>query len=111
MRALSLPQAFDGIVAWDSFYHLNPDEQRRTLGRFCRHLNPGGALLLTVGDEAGEVLGVVDGEPVYHASLAPDEYRAILGAAGFSDITIVVRDETCGDHSILLASGYGGVQG
>ena len=29
MRSLSLGQAFDGIVAWDSFFHLCHDDQRR----------------------------------------------------------------------------------
>jgi cyclopropane fatty-acyl-phospholipid synthase-like methyltransferase len=29
MRMLSLDRRFDGIVAWDSFFHLCPDDQRR----------------------------------------------------------------------------------
>lgn len=106
MREIALPQNFDGIIGWDSFFHLNPDEQRETLKIFCRHLNSGGTLLLTIGDEVGEVLGVVNGEPVYHASLAPEEYRAIFKAAGFTTVTIVLCDETCGEHSVLLASGF-----
>lgn len=111
MRNMSLPQTFDGIIAWDSFFHLNPDEQRGTLEVFCRHLNSGGVLLLTIGDEVGEVLGVVNGEQVYHSSLDPDEYRGILRSAGFSKVTLVLRDENCGEHSVLLASGYEGRSG
>ena len=106
MRAMALDQCFDGIVGWDSFFHLNPDEQCDVLQTFCQHLNPGGALLLTIGDRAGEVLGRVNGEPVYHSSLAPNEYRKILYASGFDDVSIVLRDESCGEHSVLLASGF-----
>ena len=106
MRELSLSQIFDGIVGWDSFFHLNQDEQRSTLDLFCQHLNPDGALLLTIGDEAGEVLGVVNGQRVYHSSLDPNEYEQILLAAGFAEVTIALRDEKCGEHSVLLASGY-----
>ena len=105
MRTLSLSRTFDGIVGWDSFFHLNPDEQRSTLDLFCRHLNPDGALLLTIGHEAGEVLGVVDGQQVYHSSLDPAEYEQILSAAGFAQVTLVLCDQKCGDHSVLLASG------
>lgn len=105
MRTLSLSQTFDGIIGWDSFFHLNPDEQRSTLDLFCRHLNPDGALLLTIGDEAGEVLGVVNGQRVYHSSLEPNEYQQILLAAGFARVTMVLCDEKCGEHSVLLASG------
>jgi len=108
MREMSLEQTFNGIIAWDSFFHLNPDEQLAVLGIFCRHLNPGGALLVTVGDEAGEVLGRVNGVEVYHSSLAPEEYRAILQTAGFDDMEFVLCDESCGGHSVLLARGFSG---
>ena len=106
MRNLSLSRSFDGLLGWDSFFHLNPHEQRSTLDLFCQHLNPDGALLLTIGHEAGEVLGFVNGQRVYHSSLDPGEYEQILLAAGFSQVTIVLRDKKCGEHSVLLASGY-----
>ena len=73
MRALELGERFDGIVAWDSFFHLTPDEQRAAIPRLAAHLEPGGRLLVTVGPEAGEVTGSVGGEAVYHASLSPAE--------------------------------------
>ncbi len=49
MRRLDLPHRFVGIVAWDSFFHLAPDEQARTLPLIARHLLPSGAFLVTVG--------------------------------------------------------------
>jgi len=103
MRELELDKQFDGIVAWDSFFHLKPDEQRSTLQRFIRHLRPGGAMLLTVGHEAGEVLGTVEGEAVYHSSLSPEEYTHILTSAGCQNIEMVIKDENC-DRTVLLAS-------
>lgn len=106
MRELALDQQFDGIVAWDSFFHLKPDEQRSTLQQFIERLRPGGALLLTVGHEAGEVLGTVEGEAVYHSSLSPQEYKHILASAGFQDIEMSLKDETC-DRTVLLATLYG----
>ena len=59
--------------------------------------------MLTVGHEAGEVLGTVEGEQVYHSSLDPEEYRQILYSAGFTNIEIELQDEDCGFHTILLA--------
>jgi len=106
MRELTLDRQFDGIVAWDSFFHLKPDEQRSALQSFTEHLRPGGALLLTVGHEPGEVLGTVEGEAVYHSSLSPQEYKHILGSAGFQSIELSLKDETC-DRTVLLASLYG----
>ena len=104
MRDLALKTKFHGIIGWDSFFHLDPDEQRSTLQLFFRLLHPGGALLLTVGHKAGEVLGKVEGEQVYHSSLDPEEYRQILYLAGFKKVEIAIRDEDCGYHTVLLAS-------
>ena len=103
MRALELPERFDGIVAWNSFFHLTRDEQRQVLDRIGNHLKPGGALMLTVGGEDGEVAGVVGGEPIYHSSLAPDEYRRRLTAHGINVIEFVVEDERCDGQTVLLA--------
>ena len=107
MRALQLETKFDGILSWDGFFHLNQDEQRQTLELFANHLNPNGTLMLTIGHESGEVTGTVAGQPVYHASLAPDEYQTILASLGFKQIEMVFEDEHCGFHSVLLATGRG----
>lgn len=103
MRGIDLGERFDGIVAWDSFFHLTHDEQRALIPRLADHLRPGGALLLTVGPQAGEVLGLVGGEPVYHASLSSAEYAARLSDAGLSIVSFVPDDPECGGHSVLLA--------
>lgn len=103
MCELAVDKQFDGIIAWDSFFHLNQDEQRRSLQRFFVHLCSPGALLLTVGHKAGEVLGTVEGETVYHSSLSPQEYKYILGSAGFQNVEMVIKDESC-DRTVLLAS-------
>ncbi len=104
MRAPPFEHGFDGIFSWDGSFHLTRDEQRELLVEVARLLNPGGALMLTVGHEDGEVLGVVEGERVYHSSLAPDEYRERLDALGFTDIVFVAEDPDCDMHSVLLAS-------
>lgn len=103
MRQLDLPTKFDGIISWDAFFHLNQTEQRNTLKLFSEHLNDNGVLLITIGHEAAEVIGTVEGDPVYHSSLAPEEYKKILYSLGFTQITIKLKDENCNFHSILLA--------
>ena len=99
-----LPQnEYDGIVSWDGFFHLAPEEQRKALPNFAKALRHGGNLLLTVGPLAGEVTGIVDGATVYHSSLAPEEYRRILTSEGFADIEFKAEDPDCGGHSVILA--------
>jgi hypothetical protein len=43
------------------------------------------------------------GEPLYHASLTPEEYRTLLKSAGFRVVAHVVEDPNCGGHTIWLA--------
>ena len=103
MRELALGSTFDGIIAWNSFFHLTQEDQRDVLDLFVQHLNPGGVLMLTVGPDAGEVIGHVNGEEVFHASLSPSEYTAILNNNGLEIVEFVFEDEECDFQTVLLA--------
>jgi trans-aconitate methyltransferase len=37
MRELDLNRRFDGLIAWDSFFHLGMDDQRAMFARFAEH--------------------------------------------------------------------------
>jgi SAM-dependent methyltransferase len=103
MRTLDLPERFDGIIGWNSFFHLTRDEQRAVMPRLAGHMAPRAALMLTVGPENGEVSGLVGGEPIYHASLAPEEYRSRLDALGIEVVEFVLEDPGCDGQTVLLA--------
>jgi hypothetical protein len=70
---------------------------------FRKHAAPKAALLFTSGPLYGEILGSFEGEALYHASLAPDEYRSLLSQNGFEVVSHVVEDPNCGLHTIWLA--------
>jgi SAM-dependent methyltransferase len=103
MRRLSLGRQFDAVMAWDSFFHLNHDDQRRMLPIFRAHAKLRAPLLFTNGPQHGEDVGRFRGEPLCHASLVPDEYRALFAAHGFEPVTEKVEDPDCGLHSVWLA--------
>lgn len=103
MRTLSLSRAFDGLLAWDSFFHLDHDDQRRMFPIFRNHAAPGAALMFTSGPSHGEAIGELFGEPLYHASLSGGEYRALLAENGFEVVAQVDEDPSCGRHTIWLA--------
>jgi SAM-dependent methyltransferase len=44
MRTLDLGRRFDGILAWYSFFHLAPDDQRAMFPVFAAHALPGAPL-------------------------------------------------------------------
>jgi SAM-dependent methyltransferase len=82
MRTLVLGRCYDAILAWDSAFHLDEEEQRAMFPVFGRHIARGGFLLFTSGPRAGVAIGELYGEELFHASLDPDEYRALLASTG-----------------------------
>ena len=103
MRSLDLGRAFDGIVLWHSLFHLPPDDQRAMFPRIAAHARPSAALMFTAGDKGGVRVGEWQGEPLYHASLDPLEYDALLKANGFRLLERRLGDPDCGDASVWLA--------
>ncbi|MCF8478180.1 MAG: class I SAM-dependent methyltransferase [Pseudolabrys sp.] len=103
MRKLDLGMTFDGILAWDSFFHLSFDDQRRMFAIFRAHAASAAPLLFTSGPKHGEAIGRLHGEALYHASLDPAEYRAVLASHDFTVVDARMEDAGCGGHSVWLA--------
>lgn len=103
MRTLQLDSDFDAILAWDSFFHLAAADQRAMFPRFAAHAAPRATLMFTSGHLAGEAIGQVADAPIYHASLDPAEYRALLADNSFKVLRYTPEDPTCGGHTIWLA--------
>jgi len=103
MRHLSLGSRFDGILAWDSFFHLRATDQEVMFPFFRAHAVAGAALMFTSGPARGIALGTWQGQPLFHASLAPSEYRGLLAANGFHVVQMIAEDPTCGGHTVWLA--------
>jgi len=106
MRALALEKTFAGILAWDSFFHLSPADQRTMFTRFRAHVAPRAALMFTSGPAEGNAVGELEGEPLYHGSLHPDEYRTLLESAGFRVVDHIAEDPSCGFRTVWLAHSY-----
>jgi SAM-dependent methyltransferase len=103
MRMLALDRGFDGILAWDSFFHLCPEDQRRMFPIFRKHVRPKAALMFTSGHLHGEAIGTYKGEPLYHGSLDGEEYRTLMHQNGFHVVKNVLEDPDCGYRTIWLA--------
>jgi hypothetical protein len=103
MRELSLDRTFGGVLAWDSFFHLKAEDQRRMFSIFRHHAAPQAVLMFTSGPAAGEAIGTYRGERLYHASLDSAEYRSLLHEQSFEVVAQVAEDPDCGGHTIWLA--------
>lgn len=104
MRRLALNRRFDGILAWDSYFHLAHEAQRLMFAIFSAHANGHAVLLFNTGPEHGEATSTFTfkDEQLYHASLAPAEYRALLEQHGFEVVRHVTNDARSGGRTAWL---------
>lgn len=103
MRGLDLRRTFEGVIAFDSFFHLTPEDQRGMFWVFERSAKSGAPLMFTSGPRAGVAMGSYHGEPLYHASLDPDECRGLLDRHGFDVMSFAPEASDCGGRSVWLA--------
>lgn len=104
MTELALAREFDGVIAWDSFFHLGKLEQRAMFARFAAHARIDAPLMFTSGSADGEAIGTFGGQPLYHASLDQSEYEQLLANNGFVVREHMVNDPDCGNHTVWLAT-------
>jgi len=103
MRSLELDEQYDIVIAWHSFFHLPPDDQRKTLKKLTQFVKPSGLLVFTSGPEEGESWGENGGYELYHASLSTEEYESILNKNHLEVLTHNVQDPNCGGATVWLA--------
>ncbi|MEG0198064.1 MAG: class I SAM-dependent methyltransferase [Acinetobacter sp.] len=106
MRTVEFDQKFNAILAWDSFFHLTPNDQRQMFRQFARFAQQGTVLMFSSGPSHGEAIGDLFGDALYHASLAPEEYRALLKQYGFEVVKMVAEDVECTGHTVWLAQRF-----
>ncbi|WNM59846.1 class I SAM-dependent DNA methyltransferase [Candidatus Nitrospira allomarina] len=104
MRQFEVGRRFEGILAWDSFFHLGMEDQRKMFRRFAEHAQRGAPLMFTSGPAEGEAIGTYREEPLYHASLGPAEYEQLLATNGFVVRAYMAEDPACGKHTVWLAT-------
>jgi SAM-dependent methyltransferase len=102
MRELALGRRYDGILAWDSFFHLHHEDQRRMFAIFADHASGGTVLMFNTGPEHGEAVGEYRGDPLYHASLSPVEYRTLAARFGFRVLQHAPNDTATGGRTVWL---------
>ena len=108
MRDLALGRSFDGLMAWHSIFHLPPDDQRGLFHRLACHAQSGTMLMFTSGWQLDESVGDFEGDPLYHASLEPHEYRHLLAESDFEVVAYQEQDPEAGEATVWLARSTGG---
>lgn len=76
-------EKYDGIIAFDSFFHFPKEKQNLIYSRVSNWMNNDAYLLFTHGNEDGEIqAGEMFDEMFYYSSLNKFEVRRLLSDAG-----------------------------
>jgi cyclopropane fatty-acyl-phospholipid synthase-like methyltransferase len=104
MRRLTLDRRFDAILAWDSYFHLAHDAQRAMFAIFDTHASDDAVLMFNTGPDHSDAISTstFKDAQLYHASLAPAEYRALLDRAGFKVVDHIANDARSGGRTAWL---------
>ncbi len=80
-------ERFDGIIAFDSFFHFRKDKQVEIYSRVANWMNLGGYLLFTHGNKEGEISGEMFGETFYYSCLNTQTVHELLFDSGFEIVS------------------------
>lgn len=76
------PVKFDGVIAWDSFFHFPKEQQEIIYYKVESLLRTGGYLLFTHGNADDEHVDEMMAEPFYYSCLPKDRVCKILSRLG-----------------------------
>ena len=102
MVSVDLPGGYDGIVAWDSVFHLPKAQHKRVFEAMARWLLPGAPLLLSVGGSDDEFVAPILGIDFFYSGHAPEVSRALLRNSGFEILLWEVDDPSSRGHVAAL---------
>lgn len=94
---------FDGILAFDSLWHLRKEDQERAYRKVASFLKPGGIFLFTAGKSEGESQGEMFGQPFTYSSLDYHKTFQILKEEGLVILsyTLDYKEKTTGSRDFI----------
>ena len=84
-------KTFDGILAWDSFFHFPKSKQEMIYPKVAKLLNPGGYLLFTHGDIEDEHTSPMMGQEFYYSAIPKEKIADLLSENGL-EIEFMIKD-------------------
>lgn len=95
-------RTFDGILAWDSLFHLEPPNHVPVLRTLHADLRSGGVILFTAGGREGEIRSSMLGREFYYSSLSTKDYSDVLLRIGFTVLSLE-KDPPGEEHIVVIA--------
>lgn len=98
--------SYDAVIAFDSLWHVDHDNQAKFYSKISSLLNIGGYLMFTHGKTDGEVVGEMFGEKFYHSALDLERVKELLKESGFEIVQCLENysEKTTGTRDLLVVA-------
>lgn len=98
---INFEETFDGILAWDSLFHLPLDQQEQAIRKIASLLKPNGIFLFTAGGSEGELRSTMFDTEFYYSSLSSQKYESILSDQNCVVIVNEIDDPRSKGHRVI----------
>jgi len=96
---------FDGIIAFDSFFHFPKERQSEIYTRVSAWMKDGAYLLFTHGGADSEIDGTMFGEKFYYSALDVCRVHELLIESGFAiEESIIDYREEVGNRDLVIVA-------
>lgn len=102
MTSTELFDRYDGIVAWDSIFHIPKAQHGELFQTMYKWLRPGAAILLSLGGSEDEFTATMFDVEFFYSGDSPDVSVALLREAGFDILLSEVDDPSSRGHVAIL---------
>ena len=102
LSAIPLSRPFDGVIPWDSLFHLTKSQQTTVFGRLAEGGKPEAPLLLSLGGSDGEFTATMFETEFFFSGHGPDVSLALLRQAGFEIVVSEIEDPSSRGHLAVL---------
>lgn len=95
---------YDGVIAFDSIWHIAKDKQIDVYKRIASLMNYGAYFLFTHGNRNNETVGTMFSRKFYYGALNTDELKVILSKAGLKIVSLTenYKEESTGERDLLV---------
>lgn len=95
---------YDGVIAFDSIWHIAKDKQATVYGKIASLMNCGAYFLFTHGNRNGETVGTMFHRQFYYSALHIDELKAIFSKVGLKIISLTenYKEVSTGERDLLV---------
>lgn len=95
---------FDGVIAFDSIWHIAKEKQPDVYRKISSLMNYGAHLIFTHGNHDSETIGTMFNQKFYYSALNIDELKTVFSEAGLKVISLTenYKEPSTGERDLLV---------